>query len=261
MRSTMSMAGRSCAASALAPRRWAPVPGVAAADRWPRVVRRAEPARRVEGVAGVGVPAVGIHCAGRVPVPGGEGEVRGMRFGARRHRALPHVGRTQGEPDGIAAVTAARARGGHGPRVWPAAPGAHAGVGEPGETGPVGSRGDWPAELPPPTAPGWGEPAVRWLLDRVPGEHRGYEVLRRHPVALARLAVEQVEAELAAGRAGAATVRRDLAGVLPAQAVEDLLGVYEREQLRLSALLRSVRAVDDAFRRAAGARASRGSSR
>ena len=125
----------------------------------------------------------------------------------------------------------------------------------------MGSRGDWPAELPPPTAPGWGEPAVRWLLDLVPGEHRGYEVLRRHPVALARLAVGQVEAELAAGRAGAATVRRDLADVLPAQAVEDLLGVYEREQLRLSALLRSVRAVDDAFRRAAGARASRGSSR
>lgn len=118
----------------------------------------------------------------------------------------------------------------------------------------AGSRSDWPSELPPPNAAGWGEPAVSWLLDLMPGEHRGYAVLRRHPVALARLAVAQVEAELDAGRAGVATARRDLADLLPAQAIEDLLGVYEREQVRLTALLRSVRAVDAAFRQATSAR-------
>ncbi|HVU74746.1 MAG TPA: hypothetical protein VHE83_17420 [Mycobacteriales bacterium] len=111
---------------------------------------------------------------------------------------------------------------------------------------------DWPPGLPPPTTAGWGEPAVSWLLDVVPGEHRSYEVLRRHPVALARLALAQVEAELAAGRDGAATARRDLADLLPAQAIEDVLAVYEREQARLTALMRSVRAVDAAFRQAAG---------
>ena len=115
----------------------------------------------------------------------------------------------------------------------------------------TGSRSDWPPGLPPPSAAGWGEPAVAWLLDLVPGEHRAYEVLRRHPLALSRFAVGQVEAELAAGRSGAATARRDLGDVLPAQAVEDVLAVYEREQVRLSALLRCVQSVDAAFRRAA----------
>ena len=52
----------------------------------------------------------------------------------------------------------------------------------------------WPAEVRPPSSPDWETSAVAWLLDAVPPDYRAYEVLRRHPLALARMARHHVAA-------------------------------------------------------------------
>ena len=55
---------------------------------------------------------------------------------------------------------------------------------------------------PPARRAGMGGTAVNWLLDICPPEFRGYPVLRRHEVVLARFAVLHVEACQAAVRRG-----------------------------------------------------------
>lgn len=107
---------------------------------------------------------------------------------------------------------------------------------------------DWPTAVPPPDAPDWQRAAVGWLLDQVPADYRAYEVLRRHPVLLSRLAVEHVEACLAAARAGWRTVRHDLADLVPPEAIAAAVQTYEREGRRLAGLSRQVAAVDEALR-------------
>ena len=74
------------------------------------------------------------------------------------------------------------------------------------------------------------------------------DVLRRHPVALGRMAVLHTEAALAADRNGLATARAELGKVLPPEAVEASLLMLERESARLLSLSRSVRLVDEALR-------------
>lgn len=106
----------------------------------------------------------------------------------------------------------------------------------------------WPAEVRPPGAPDWERSAVAWLFDLCPPDYRAHEVLRRHPVVLARLAVQHVDAAVAAARAGLATVRADLRDVVPPEAVEATVGVYEREGLRLAAAARAARLVEAALR-------------
>ena len=81
----------------------------------------------------------------------------------------------------------------------------------------------WPEQVRRPGTPEWERSAVAWLLDQVPGEWRAYEVLRRHPTLLARLAAGQVAASLEAARAGWRTLRRDFGRDLPPQVVEEAL--------------------------------------
>jgi hypothetical protein len=112
----------------------------------------------------------------------------------------------------------------------------------------------WPADLPPPGASGWQRRAVGWLYDLCPPDHRGYAVLSRWPVLLARVAGENVAAAIEACRHGAATARadlRELAGGLPPEAVDQLLALYEQEALRLQ---RAARGVDVVGRALAGQR-------
>jgi hypothetical protein len=106
----------------------------------------------------------------------------------------------------------------------------------------------WPAAVRPPDAPDWEATAVGWLLDVVPGEYRGYEVLRRHPVLLSRFAAGHVEACLAAARTGWRSLRRDLGRTLPPEVVDAAMTAYEREGLRLAELSRAVTLVDAALR-------------
>jgi hypothetical protein len=108
----------------------------------------------------------------------------------------------------------------------------------------------WPAELPPPGAAGWQRKAIGWLYDLCPPDHRGYSVLQRWPVLLARVAAENVTAAAEACRHGAATARADLREIgtgMPPEAVDDLLAMYEREALRLERAARGVRLVGQAL--------------
>ncbi len=89
---------------------------------------------------------------------------------------------------------------------------------------------------------------MAWLFDLCPPEYRAHEVLRRHPVVLARFAAGHVEAGVAAARHGLATLRADLAGVVEDPVVEAALGAYDREGRRLAAALRGVRMVEEALR-------------
>lgn len=105
----------------------------------------------------------------------------------------------------------------------------------------------WPSQVPPPGAPGWERAATAWLFDLCPADYRAHEVLRRHPFVLARFAGEHVDAAVSAARSGLSTVRADLAGLVPVEAVEAAVSAYEREGARLAAVARSVRLVEQAL--------------
>ncbi|MGW0484723.1 hypothetical protein [Nonomuraea sp. NPDC003214] len=107
---------------------------------------------------------------------------------------------------------------------------------------------DWPAEVRPPSVPDWETSAVAWLLDAVPPDYRAYEVLRRHPVALARMAGHHVRSAIEAARAGYRGAAVDLKGHLPPHAIEAVLDAYREEGPRLVRLSRSVEAVERALR-------------
>ncbi|MEW9553774.1 hypothetical protein [Nonomuraea sp. NPDC050783] len=107
---------------------------------------------------------------------------------------------------------------------------------------------EWPAEVRPPSVPDWESSAVAWLLDAVPPDYRAYEVLRRHPVALASMARHHVRSAVEAARAGYRAAALDLKGHLPPHAVEAVLDTYRQEGPRLVRLSRSVEAVERALR-------------
>jgi hypothetical protein len=96
--------------------------------------------------------------------------------------------------------------------------------------------------------PEWERSAVGWLFDLCPPDYRAHEVLRRHPVVLARLAREHCLAGVEAARLGLASVRADLAGVVPPEAVEATVGAYEREGARLARAAVAVGLVEDALK-------------
>ena len=106
----------------------------------------------------------------------------------------------------------------------------------------------WPPEVLPPQAPDWERSAVAWLFDLCPPDYRAHEVLRRHPVVLARFAAQHVESAVEAARAGLRTVRRDLKDLVGPQVVEAAIGAYDREGRRLVAAGRQVALVDAALR-------------
>ena len=105
----------------------------------------------------------------------------------------------------------------------------------------------WPPEVRPPGAPGWERTAVAWLLDLCPPDYRAYEVLRTHPVVLARFARGHVEAGVEATRRGLASARAELRGLVAPEALEAALVAYEREGARLLALRRSAALVEEAL--------------
>ena len=106
----------------------------------------------------------------------------------------------------------------------------------------------WPPEVRPPGAPDWQRTAVAWLLDLCPPDYRAYDVLRAHPVVLARFAAGHVAAGVEAARRGLAMARADLRDVVPPVAVEAALAAYEREGARLARAGRAVALVEEALR-------------
>ncbi|MEU0572202.1 hypothetical protein ABZ297_43315 [Nonomuraea sp. NPDC005983] len=107
---------------------------------------------------------------------------------------------------------------------------------------------EWPVEVRPPSVPDWETSAVAWLLDAVPPDYRAYEVLRRHPVALARMAAHHVHAVTEAARTGYRNAAVDLKEHLPPHAIEAVLDAYREEGPRLVRLARSIEVVERALR-------------
>jgi hypothetical protein len=105
----------------------------------------------------------------------------------------------------------------------------------------------WPAEVRPPGAPGWERTAVSWLLDLCPPEYRAYDVLRAHPVVLARFARQHVQAGVEAARRGLATARAELRDLVTPETVAAAVAAYEREGARLAGVTRAVTLVDEAL--------------
>lgn len=106
----------------------------------------------------------------------------------------------------------------------------------------------WPHQVPPPGSPDWQRKATNWLFDLCPGEYRAYEVLRRHPQVLAKMARVQVEVAIEAARDGWAGARVEWRDLEPATR-DAVISMYEREGARLASLLREVRLVERALTR------------
>ena len=106
----------------------------------------------------------------------------------------------------------------------------------------------WPARVRPPGAPEWERTAVAWLLDLCPPDYRGYPLLRRHDVVLARFAALHVEACQAAVRRGLSEARGALRGLVDADTVVRAVEVWQAEEARLLAERRAVGLVEDALR-------------
>ena len=106
----------------------------------------------------------------------------------------------------------------------------------------------WPAEVLPPQAPEWERTAVAWLFDQVPPDYRAHEVLRAHPVVLARFAREHVTSAVAAAREGLRTVRADLRDVVTPEVIEAVIGAYDREGRRLVQVGQAIGMVEAALR-------------
>jgi hypothetical protein len=106
----------------------------------------------------------------------------------------------------------------------------------------------WPAPVRPPGAPDWERTAAAWLLDLCPPEFRGYPVLRRHTVVLARFAVLHVEACQAAVRRGLGEARTVLRDVADPEVVAGAVTAWQAEEARLLADRRAVGLVEEALR-------------
>ena len=106
----------------------------------------------------------------------------------------------------------------------------------------------WPARVRPPGAPGWERTAAAWLLDLCPPEFRGYAVLRRHDVVLARFAALHVEACQAAVRKGLSEARAVLRDVTDPDTIDAAITTWQAEEARLLAERRAVTLVEEALR-------------
>jgi hypothetical protein len=106
----------------------------------------------------------------------------------------------------------------------------------------------WPPEVHPPGSERFEDTATAWLLELLPPEYRRYGVLRRYPLALARMARHHLEANVEAARVGFRTARTDLSPSIPAHGIEAILETYRRVGGRLAALASAAELVEAALR-------------
>lgn len=105
----------------------------------------------------------------------------------------------------------------------------------------------WPDAVPDPDDPEFDARVVGWLLELCPPDYRRHLVLRRHPVVLARLASRHASAALEAARAAYAGARRDLAGRVPPEVVDETLVALAHAGAHLAAQVREVGLVEEAL--------------
>lgn len=89
---------------------------------------------------------------------------------------------------------------------------------------------------------------MSWLLDVLPTEYRQYEVLRRHPAALASMAGYYADSCVEGARRGYRACRRELAELVPPHVADGVLAAYRQEGFRLAATAREVGLVGAALR-------------
>lgn len=106
----------------------------------------------------------------------------------------------------------------------------------------------WPAVVRPPGAQGWVRSATAFLLDCCPPDYRGYPLLLRYPVVLARFAREFSSSQFAATQANLAGVRPDLAGWVETATVDAAVAVLQSEEARMVRQVRAVSLVEQALR-------------
>jgi hypothetical protein len=106
----------------------------------------------------------------------------------------------------------------------------------------------WPEEVRPPGTPDWERSATAWLFDLCPPDYRAHDVLRNHPVVLARFAARHVAAAVEGARLGYSTTREDLRDVADPETITAALAAYEREGARLVRQQRAVGLVEEALR-------------
>ena len=106
----------------------------------------------------------------------------------------------------------------------------------------------WPDRVRPPGAPDWEVTATEFLLDCCPADYRRYQMLRRHPVVLARFAASFVEAQVQAGRDGLGGVRVSLAEQVPPEVITEAVDVWSQQQAALVRVRREVALVEEALR-------------
>lgn len=106
----------------------------------------------------------------------------------------------------------------------------------------------WPAVVRPPGSHGWVRTATAFLLDCCPPDYRGYPVLLKHPVVLARFARGFVSSQLVATQSNLAGVRPDLAGWTDTAIVDAAVAVLQAEEARVVRMVRAVTLVEQALR-------------
>jgi hypothetical protein len=105
----------------------------------------------------------------------------------------------------------------------------------------------WPVGVHPPGTDGFQRSAVGWLYDHCPPDLRADAVLRRHPVALARLAAACQRSAEQALRAELRTVRSELTDTLGLAAVTELVELYAREADRAATAARAAALLEQAL--------------
>ena len=106
----------------------------------------------------------------------------------------------------------------------------------------------WPEAVRTPHTPDWEASATAYLLDCSPPEYRGYPVLRRHPVVLARFAAEHVESQLTACREGLGGVRASLGEYVTPEVVEAATCAWHDQEAALRRRRREIALVEEALR-------------
>lgn len=107
---------------------------------------------------------------------------------------------------------------------------------------------DWPKGVRPPGVEGYEQSAIVWLFDQLPSDFRTYGILRRYPLALARMAREHTSAALDGARQGYRTARVQLSEAgMPPHAVDQVMEVYAEEGRRMVAALRAIELVEESL--------------
>lgn len=106
----------------------------------------------------------------------------------------------------------------------------------------------WPDAVLPPSEPDWENSATNFLFDCCPADFRGYGVLRRHPVVLARFAAAFVESQLRVCSEGVGATRAALADVVNHEVVEESMQAWMEQQAILRRRRREIALIEETLR-------------